>query len=139
MPSDDARQGRIFECRQCGDCCRGYGGTYVADADLTAIAAHLKILKQELISRYTALSGARRLLVQGDNGYCAFWKDGLCGIHPVKPRMCREWPYLKSVIVDVGNWWAMAGSCPGMRTDVPREVVRNCVRAVRGDKSDIPA
>ena len=29
----------LFTCTQCGDCCRGYGGTYVTDADIRRIAA----------------------------------------------------------------------------------------------------
>ena len=136
MPSNADRSEDVFQCQQCGDCCRGYGGTYVTDADIVAIARYLDISRQRLVSRYCAASGKRLLLAQGENGYCAFWKNGLCGIHPVKPRMCREWPYLKSVLVDVENWWAMASCCPGMRTDVPREAVLACVRASRNKAAE---
>jgi Fe-S-cluster containining protein len=68
------------------------------------------------------------VLAQGKGGYCAFWKKGLCGIHPVKPKMCRDWPFIGSVIVDPGNWYAMARSCPGMRTDVSEEEILRCVK-----------
>ena len=132
MPSESrCREEDVFRCRQCGDCCRGYGGTYVSAADIAAIARYLKLPEKTLISRYCAASGERLLLAQGENGYCAFWADGLCSIHPVKPAMCRKWPFLESVLLDVGNWWAMASCCPGMRTDVSPERVRACVRAAR--------
>ena len=67
---------------------------------------------------YCRLSGGRPLLAQGPDGYCIFWKK-LCTIHPVKPRMCRRWPFIESILVDPANWLAMAGSCPGMATGIP--------------------
>jgi Fe-S-cluster containining protein len=30
-----------------------------------------------------------------ESGYCLFHQpDGLCLIHPVKPAVCRQWPFL---------------------------------------------
>jgi hypothetical protein len=46
--------------------------------------------------------------------------------------MCREWPFIGSVLVDGKNWYAMAGSCPGMRTDVIDDQIKACVREKRG-------
>jgi Fe-S-cluster containining protein len=116
----------IFACRMCGDCCRGYGGTFVSAGDIRRIAAYLGVDAERFVETYCQFSGRRPVLAQADNGYCVFW-DGKCTIHPVKPRMCRQWPYLQSVLVDVGNWHAMADSCPGMRTDVGDDVIRACV------------
>jgi len=73
------------------------------------------------------MSGERPILAQGDNGYCIFW-DEACTIHPVKPRMCKAWPFIGSVLVDVNNWHIMAASCPGIRIDVPDSVVMECVK-----------
>jgi hypothetical protein len=42
--------------------------------------------------------------------------------------MCKEWPFIKSVLVDIDNWYIMAGLCPGMRTDIPDRVIKECVR-----------
>ena len=89
MTSDKGRSDRIFECRMCGDCCKGYGGTYVSEADIAAIAAYLGMDSSTFKSRYCVLSGAKSLLAQQPNGYCIFW-DKLCKIHPVKPHMCRQ-------------------------------------------------
>ena len=120
----------IFTCRMCGDCCRGYGGTFVSPEDIQAIAAYLGADADRFVETYCQFSGSRPVLAQADNGYCIFW-DRQCTIHPVKPRMCRKWPYLQSVLVDVGNWHAMAASCPGMRTDVSDDLVTAWVTSMR--------
>jgi len=67
------------------------------------------------------------VLAQRADGYCIFW-DRLCTIHPVKPRMCRAWPFIESILVDPQNWLTMAASCPGMSTDIALNQVVECVR-----------
>jgi hypothetical protein len=94
-----------------------------------AIAELVGCPPEDFAGRYCRTSGGRPLLAQRDDGYCIFY-DGGCTIHPVKPRMCRRWPFIESVRTDPLNWLIMAGSCPGMRTDVPLERVRDCVRRV---------
>ena len=120
----------IFTCRMCGDCCRGYGGTYVTAADIAAIADFIGCDPEKFVRKYCRRSGGRYLLAQKESGYCAFW-DETCTIHPVKPRMCRAWPFIQAVLADAANWFAMARSCPGMRTDVDEGQIRSAVsRAV---------
>ena len=128
MGSDDqaACEG-LFACTQCGDCCKGYGGTYLSEADIEAISRYLEVPADRLIGYYTRKSGGRRLIAQGDNGYCIFW-DEVCTIHPVKPKMCRQWPFIPGILVDVGNWRAMAASCPGMDVDAPDQKILDCVK-----------
>ena len=130
MRSPDPAGTDIFECRRCGDCCNGYGGTVVSDADIRTIAAYLGMAPETIRERYCVLSGSRPVLVQQPNGYCAFW-DRLCTIHPVKPAMCRAWPFIESVLVDVANWRIMAGMCPGIHTDVPDERIIRRVKERR--------
>ncbi|CAB5088673.1 hypothetical protein D3OALGA1CA_756 [Olavius algarvensis associated proteobacterium Delta 3] len=117
----------LFDCRMCGDCCRGYGGTYLTRRDITAISGFIKLDAIRFQDIYCALSGGRPVLAQRDDGYCVFW-DGKCRIHPVKPRMCRAWPFIEAIVTDVNNWYSMAGSCPGMRTDAPPEEILACVK-----------
>lgn len=118
----------IFECRQCGECCKGYGGTYLSEINIKAIAAYLNISADEFVKNCCKHSGSRLVIAQGENSYCMFWKDKLCTIHPVKPKMCRKWPFLESVIRDVSNWRIMANSCPGIRTGFPDEAIVECVK-----------
>ncbi|MCJ7830330.1 MAG: YkgJ family cysteine cluster protein [Desulfobacterales bacterium] len=122
---------RIFECRQCGDCCKGYGGTFVTSADIAAIARFIGTEPDSFVERYCQMSGRRPVLAQRADGYCVFW-DGLCTIHPVKPRMCRAWPFIDSLRVDIHNWQIMAYACPGMRADLPDDVVAWCVKRELG-------
>jgi len=130
MPSESETACQdVFSCKQCGDCCKGYGGTYVSDADIEAISAYIGVTPEHFKVKYCCLSGERLLLVQQENGFCVFWRGKMCGIHPVKPKMCRDWPFISNLLVDPSNWEKMASMCPGIRKDAPTEDVQDCVRA----------
>ena len=120
----------IFKCTKCGDCCKGYGGTFVTAQDIDAIAGYINTDPKHFVADYCQMSGGKPVLAQGKNSYCIFW-DKLCTIHPVKPRMCKSWPFLESVLIDINNWHIMAASCAGIRTDVPDHTVKECVREER--------
>jgi len=107
----------FFFCTQCGECCKGFGGTYVSDDDIAAIGRFLNIPPSQVRSNYCVRSGQRRVLAQRADGYCVFW-DGNCVIHPVKPRMCRQWPFIDGLRADPSNWQIMADVCPGMHREV---------------------
>ena len=117
----------IFNCLQCGECCKGFGGTYISPEDIQAISDYIKIPPKKFLSQYCQSSGSKIVIAQAENGYCVFWKDKICSIHPVKPKMCKHWPFIQSVLKDVSNWHIMAGSCPGMNTKVSDEIIINCV------------
>lgn len=127
MPSDLKDLESPFECHQCGDCCKGYGGTYVSAQDIEAISRYIGSDSRRFIAEYCDFSGIKPVLAQKKNGYCVFW-DQLCTIHPVKPQMCRRWPFIESILVDSNNWQIMANSCPGIRTNAPVGVVEKCVK-----------
>ena len=126
----------IFSCRQCGDCCNGYGGTYVSRGDVEAIAAYIGIDPEQFAERFCSKSGNRLVLAQQENSFCIFWKERICSIHPVKPKMCRAWPFIKSLLVDPENWEKMASMCPGIRRGVPAEVVQKCVKAMLAENQN---
>jgi Fe-S-cluster containining protein len=127
MTFDQATAADIFSCKKCGECCKGYGGTYVTEPDIKAIAGYVNADADTFVADYCQMSGNKPVLAQGENGYCIFW-DNNCTIHPVKPAMCRAWPFIKSVLLDINNWEIMAGSCPGIRTDIPNQIVETCVK-----------
>ena len=133
MPSDPIDTDALFECLLCGDCCKGYGGTYVTPEDIEAISRYIGTDSRKFVTEYCQLSGNKPILAQGSNGYCIFW-DKLCTIHPVKPLMCRRWPFLKSILVDFNNWQAMADSCPGIHTDAPVRTVKTYVENILSKK-----
>ena len=121
-------EAELFTCTQCGECCKGYGGTYVTAADIASMAEYLQVSKDEFEKRYCVLSGNRLLLTQRPDGYCIFWNRN-CTIHPVKPRMCRSWPFIESLLTDIVNWYIMADSCPGMKLSVNEDAVKDYVRS----------
>ncbi len=114
----------IFQCRQCGECCTGFGGTYVTDQDIEKIAGYINVATEKFISKFCDMSGTRHVLSQGENGKCIFFDmEKQCTIHPVKPYMCRAWPFIEAVVKYPENWNAMAGACPGMKKNIPEETL----------------
>jgi hypothetical protein len=126
-------ESNLFVCQKCGDCCRGYGGTVVTAKDIKTIARYLKIPVDTFLRQFCQVSGSKTILIQGDDRYCVFW-DGLCGIHPVKPRMCRDWPFIPAVLTDPANWRMMASVCPGMRADMPDAAIQEGVARILGSR-----
>lgn len=134
MPFDSVTPEDIFECRKCGDCCKGFGGTYVTPEDIQNIARYIGTPPETFVRDYCQMSGGRPVLAQKKNQYCVFWdEEKLCTIHPVKPRMCKAWPFLESVVVEPANWEIMSGACPGIRTDFPLPVVQRVIQKILND------
>ena len=127
MPYDPRCPENFFKCQQCGDCCIGFGGTRLTDQDIQNIANYLEIPPAQLIAEYCQIAGNNLHLAQKQGGYCIFWNQ-LCTIHPVKPRMCKAWPFIESVLLDPDNWQIMAAMCPGIDPDAPVEALKKCVR-----------
>lgn len=113
----------LFKCTRCGDCCKGFGGTYLRETDFAAIAKHLGVPIHTFKERYCAPSGHRFVLAQRADGFCIFW-DEICTIHAVKPEMCRKWPFIDSLLTDIGNWKIMASVCPGIEADADENQLR---------------
>ncbi len=116
----------FFQCTQCGDCCKGFGGTYLTQEDMAAIAAHLDIPLATFKQRYCAPSGKRHVLAQREDGFCIFF-DRNCTIHAIKPAMCRKWPFIDSLLKDIGNWQIMSSVCPGIRTEIDKRKLKDFV------------
>ena len=134
MTYNDLRLNNIFKCQRCGDCCKGYGGTFVTETEIEKIAAHILADPKTFVDHYCQISGGKTVLAQKEDLYCIFW-DGLCTIHPVKPRMCRTWPFIESLLIDTKNWEIMASLCPGIRTDVPDRIIKACAAKKLSKKS----
>ena len=132
MHSDCISMDELFECRRCGDCCKGFGGTCLTADDIGAISRFIGANSEKFVARYCSHSGSKLVLAQRSDGYGIFW-DKICTIHPVKPRMCRKWPFIESILVDADNWLIMADSCPGIQTDVPIDAVQKYVKKILGE------
>jgi len=129
MGSDFKTCDDIFECRQCGDCCNGFGGTYVTKQDIINISNYINVDPEKFIDEYCDKSGSRVVLTLGKDGYCIFFdKTKQCTIHPVKPYMCKAWPFIQAVITHPENWNTMANSCPGMKKNIPYKDLQKIVK-----------
>ncbi len=133
MTYDTLRLSEVFQCKKCGNCCKGFGGTFITAEDIEAISKYIKADPRNFVTDYCQMSEGKPILGQGKNGYCLFW-NGLCLIHPVKPRMCREWPFIKAVMVDIDNWSEMASCCPGINNGIPVSRLKECLGKVMSNQ-----
>ncbi|MDD9304479.1 MAG: YkgJ family cysteine cluster protein [Desulfobacter sp.] len=120
----------IFECQLCGRCCKGFGGTYVTPQDILNIAAYIKADPSTFVDTYCDMSGSRPVLTLAENGFCIFFDpEKQCTVHPVKPYMCKAWPYIKTIIDYPENWDIMANSCPSMKKKIAHKELSRIVAA----------
>ncbi len=119
----------FFQCQKCGECCKGYGGVFVNKQEIKHISRYLNMDAESFLTDYCQWSGGRPLIRTSESGYCVFW-DKVCTIHPVKPRMCKIWPFIESILVDPTNWDVIRSVCPGVCGNVRSEDLTECVRQV---------
>lgn len=137
MASEVNTSSDIFDCRLCGQCCTGFGGTYVTPEDISRISVFIQADQDAFVETYCDMSGSRPVLTTGENGSCIFFDpEKQCTIHPVKPYMCKAWPFIKTLLANPENWDIMANSCPGMTKGVPHDDIRRIVAAEK-EKLDI--
>lgn len=137
MPYESMTGSDLFRCQKCGKCCQGYGGTFLTDKDIQSISQFIRTDPSDFMEKYCRMSGNKPILAQDSKGYCIFWKRH-CTIHPVKPRMCREWPFIESVLIDVTNWRIMSVFCKGINRNVPDHIIKKCVEEERLKESSVP-
>lgn len=105
-----------FACRRSGNCCAIPGGIVrVTGAEADAIAAHLGLSPRAFASRYLQPDGER--LKDGLGTRCVFLQDGAkagCGIYPVRPAKCRQWPFWAEVLTDPALRELVERTCPGV-------------------------
>ena len=129
MTHDSLTADDLFRCKQCSDCCTGYGGTYMTPKDIEAIARFIGEDKDRFLENYCQMSGGKPVIRVGETGKCVFFDpEKQCTIHPVKPRMCRAWPFIRTILTAPGNWDIMAQACPGIRTGFSHDQVKSCVK-----------
>jgi Fe-S-cluster containining protein len=104
---------RIFSCQQCGECCHGDKGILVTPEEAEKLAAFLNLTPEELQRRFL-IESPMGPQVATQNGACIFLKDNRCQVHPVKPRICREWPFLQALLDHADEFEAAKEACPGL-------------------------
>ncbi len=103
----------VFDCQMCGDCCQGQGGILVTPAEVAAMAAHLGLDREEFRRRYVVDTAMGPQLTAPGNR-CIFVEERRCRVHPVKPRICRQWPFLPALLAHADEFDQAKGACPGL-------------------------
>lgn len=112
----------VFNCQQCGDCCSGRGGIHVQPHEVEAMAALLSMPVADFSRDYVEASATGLRLTVAANGFCVFMQAGnLCRVHPVKPFICRQWPFFPILLVDPGELEHAKGACPGLNPKCTHE------------------
>jgi Fe-S-cluster containining protein len=110
------RDGLKFQCTQCGNCCTGAPGyVWVDQEEIAAIAKSCGETVAEFERQFVRQVGARKSLIEFDNGDCVFLDPATrkCGIYDLRPRQCRTWPFWESNINDAAAWKHTCEVCPG--------------------------
>ncbi len=104
----------LFECTQCGTCCRGEGGIYLSREEINRISLFLNSSHQKFLEKYCIRKNGKIYIHIRKDGYCHFSQNGRCSIHEVKPAPCRQWPFFTPMLVDQPNWETARNSCPAL-------------------------
>lgn len=84
--------GRPFECRQCGACCRWEGKVFLVPEDVTRLAVHLSIPIADFLRKYTETYGSSRVLRDDPSGACMLMEGDKCSVHGYQPAQCSKFP-----------------------------------------------
>ncbi len=109
-----------FDCKMCGECCRGEGGVFVTAEELERISSFLRMTSEAFLDQYCDRRNGKIYLATGDDGVCLLYDHG-CGIHPVKPTPCRQWPFFDAMMKDPANLEVAKHNCPGVDPDCTYE------------------
>ncbi len=120
--TNNSEKSPVFNCQQCGDCCSGRGGIHVRPHEVEAMAALLAMSVDDFTRTYVEKSVTGPRLTVAENGFCVFMGEGhLCRVHPVKPFICRQWPFLPALVVNPDELEHAKGACPGINPKCTHE------------------
>lgn len=143
-------RGLRFACTQCGACCTGGPGTVrVNDAEIDALAAHLRLERGDFVRRHLRPMPQRDdevgyrgdgsglpvpppamwCLTEREDGSCVFYEQGGCRVYAARPAQCRTYPFWLKNLRTEEAWERAARQCPGIgrgplrsREDILRDV-----------------
>lgn len=112
----------VFECTMCGQCCEGEGGIILGPHDLERISSGLKLCSEDFLKCYGVYRNGKWQIRTGDDGRCIFFREGAgCTVHPIRPDVCRAWPFFRGNMIDSESLYLAKDYCPGIRQDATFE------------------
>lgn len=98
--------GKNFECKKCGKCCKWDGYVFLEPEDIDRLAKHFSLNKEDFLDEYTTDHDDYKILKNKPNSKsCVFLKNNRCDIWDVKPQQCADFPF------------EYEKRCPGFHTD----------------------
>lgn len=94
-----------FSCLMCGNCCRFNV--------ITLTAPDIRRIEAEGYTGFVEETGDGEKKLRMVRGRCMFVRDDKCSIYEHRPRVCREFPFRKTLgfIPNAREW----SCCPGMK------------------------
>jgi uncharacterized protein len=109
------RDGLRFTCVDgCVACCTGAGDVWISDEEILAIAAHIGMPPDEFRATRTRSACGHTALADKPNEDCVFLGSSGCGVYPVRPRQCRQFPFWPDALASRYTWNALRFRCAGV-------------------------
>lgn len=121
LPSPWYAKGLSFQCTGCGHCCTGAPGyVWLTDEEITALASHLNLSREEFLHAHTR-SVEGRISLNEDPGHydCTFLKENQCTVYEVRPQQCRTFPWWGENLASPKAWRQASRECEGICSQAP--------------------
>ena len=94
------------------------GYVYMDQEEVARVAAHLGMTANALKRKYRMRrdDGSDEWYIDAlhGKGCPLLTRDGLCSVHPVKPKQCSSFPFWSEMLEDGSEWEAAKSFCPGL-------------------------
>lgn len=85
--------GKYFECKKCGACCKWDGVVVLIPEDIKRIAKYLSIGEEKFLKEYTEKKNKSVVLRNKTGSFsCVFLKSNKCSVWDAKPKQCFDFP-----------------------------------------------
>lgn len=110
-----------FDCKRCNTCCQGKGGIAFKPDQVGPAAAFLAMEPKVFIERFLKKEGELFQVLCDQEGKCRLLGPQGCLAHPVKPDICRRWPFFEALLSDPGAFEEAKLACPGLNPKATHE------------------
>lgn len=111
------KNGLMFECKRCGNCCSIPDGVvYLTAEDIQRLCNFLMVSEPLFLEKYTTRARNFRVLRDGVGTSCIFF-DTLtrsCRVYSARPIQCRTFPFWSSNLKNENFWNSLKATCPGI-------------------------
>lgn len=127
-----------FNCRRCSECCHGEGAAVLSADQVPAAAALLGLATERFKELHCRPRGDGWLIIARPDGSCSVLGPEGCLIHGAKPKVCRDWPYLRNILANESAFLVARSHCPGIDQTVSHERFVAYARAHVIKETDLP-